>query len=184
MNYRKACAIGLIPAVTQIDYELENFEQHETMLNTLDDEAKILPIYYSWVNVTCHPEWLKYFEVDPFQVPTVAYYYPEKQLQANLIGKFDKETLEEHSESFLKGKLPTWTPKVHHDEMKTTETDCSLGLSGEDAGDSDLDDEIMKEIMAEAAAEAALKEQESKKKKKSKGKSKKKKKGSSKKDDL
>lgn len=89
LNYRKACAISLIPAVTQIDYELENFEQHVGMLNTLDDEAKILPIYYSWVNVTCHPEWLKYFEVDPFQVPTVAYYYPEKQLQANLIGKFD-----------------------------------------------------------------------------------------------
>jgi len=68
------------------------------MLNILDDEAKILPIYYSWVNVTCHPEWLQYFEVDPFQVPTVVYYYPEKKLQANLIGKFDKKP----SKSILK----------------------------------------------------------------------------------
>jgi len=155
------------------------------MLNILDDEAKILPIYYSWVNVTCHPEWLQYFEVDPFQVPTVAFYYPEKKLQANLIGKFDKETIEEHSESFLKGRLPTWSPKLHHDDMKTTSTDCSQKLSGEDSSyNDDLNDEIMREIMAEAAAEALLKEQETKKKKKTKGKNKKKKKGSSKKDDL
>jgi len=125
------------------------------MLNILDDEAKILPIYYSWVNVTCHPEWLQYFEVDPFQVPTVAFYYPEKKLQANLIGKFDKETIEEHSESFLKGRLPTWSPKLHHDDMKMTSTDCSQGLSGEDSSyNDDLDDEIMREIIAEAAAEA------------------------------
>jgi len=49
-------------------------------LASLDAEAKVQPIYYSWVNITCHPEWLTYFDVDPFQVPTVAYYYPEKQL--------------------------------------------------------------------------------------------------------
>ena len=45
-----------------------------------------MPIYYSWVNITCHPEWLLYFGIDSFQVPTIVFYYPEKEKQANLIG--------------------------------------------------------------------------------------------------
>jgi len=39
---------------------------------------------------------LKYFQIDPFQIPSVAYYYPEKELQANLIGKFDQDTISSH----------------------------------------------------------------------------------------
>lgn len=80
LNHNKGCAIGILPAMTIIDYEEENFNQHISVLKELDEEAKATPIYYSWVNITCHPEWLKFFEVDPFQVPTVVYYYPEKQL--------------------------------------------------------------------------------------------------------
>jgi hypothetical protein len=45
--------------------------------------------------------------VDVFQVPTVVYYYPEKTLQSYLIGKFDLDTIEDHSDRFLRGKLST-----------------------------------------------------------------------------
>ena len=109
LSYRKGCAIGLLPAVTQIDYELDNFNQHVEILSGLDASAGVQPIYYSWVNTTCYPELLQHFEVDPFQVPSVVYFYPEKALQANLIGKFDQETIEDHSDRFLRGKLATWS---------------------------------------------------------------------------
>lgn len=64
IDHRKGCAIGLLPANTMIDYEKENFDQHINILSTLDQKAKSMPIHYSWVNITCHPEWLKYFEID------------------------------------------------------------------------------------------------------------------------
>jgi hypothetical protein len=52
--------------VTQIDYELDNFNQHIETLSGLDASAGVQPIYYSWVNTTCYPELLQHFEVDPF----------------------------------------------------------------------------------------------------------------------
>jgi hypothetical protein len=66
LSHKKGCAIGLLPAVTVIDYEAENFNQHVQTLSTLDAKAKSMPVYYAWINVTCHPEWLKYFEIDQF----------------------------------------------------------------------------------------------------------------------
>jgi hypothetical protein len=64
VSHKKGCAIGLLPAMTIIDYEKENFEQHVNILKELDAEAKSHPIFYSWVNITCHPEWLKHFSID------------------------------------------------------------------------------------------------------------------------
>lgn len=34
-------------------------------------------VHYSWVNVTCRHEWLRFLDVDPSSyVPTLALYYP------------------------------------------------------------------------------------------------------------
>ena len=66
LNHEKGCAIGLLTAMDIIDYEKENFEQHVDTLQQLDDYSKLMPLYYSWINVTCHPEWMQYFDVDPF----------------------------------------------------------------------------------------------------------------------
>lgn len=66
LSHKKGCAIGLLPAVTVIDYERENFDQHVKTLANMDAKAKAMPVYYAWINVTCHPEWLKYFEIDQF----------------------------------------------------------------------------------------------------------------------
>ena len=152
VSYKKGCAIGLLPAMTLIDYEKDNFEQHVGILKELDSEAKTHPIFYSWINTTCHPEWLKHFEIDQFQLPTVVYYYPDRQLQANLIGKFDKESIDDHSERYLKGKLPTWTPKTDLKSMKMESRDCSAPLDdGATQEDQDLQDEILREILEEQA---------------------------------
>jgi hypothetical protein len=141
----------MLPAVTFIDYESDNFDQHLETLSNLDSSAGISPIYYSWVNTTCHPEWLKHFEVDPFQVPSVVYYYPEKSLQANLIGKFDQETIEEQSDNFLRGKLASWANK---NEIVMESKDCQLAEldSEQDEADKALEEEILREIMEEEAA--------------------------------
>lgn len=63
LSYKKACAIGLLPANLLIDYEKDNFEEHVETLAELDRQAKVSgqPVFYSWVNATCHPEMLKYF---------------------------------------------------------------------------------------------------------------------------
>ena len=85
-GFHKGCAIGLLPAMQIQEYERVNTITHIETLEQLDNKAGTLPMFHSWVNVTCHPEWLKYFNVDPFQVPTVVFYYPEKERQAILIG--------------------------------------------------------------------------------------------------
>jgi hypothetical protein len=118
ISYKKGCAIGLLPAAQHSEYERENFEEHVSILKSINDKAVSDPIFYSWVNTTCHPEWLQYFDVDQFALPTVVFYYPEKELQSNLIGKFDNSTISEQLESYMKGKLPTWKPKVTYNNMK------------------------------------------------------------------
>lgn len=139
--------------------------------------------------MTCHPEWLKYFDVDPFQIPTVVFYYPEKERQALLIGQFDVSTIQDHQERFLKGKLAGWSPRTKHTEMKMEEKDCTAGFGDSGGDSSDLDDEILKEILAEEeerrkkAEEEEAKEDAKKKKGKKKGKKGKKGKKSSAKDE-
>lgn len=176
-SYRKGCAMALIPALQNQEYERDNFNDHLETLQELDNRAKAssTPVFYSWVNVTCHDEVLRFFEIDQFQVPTLVFYYPEKELQATLIGKFEADTISDHEERFVKGRLPTWTPRRKHTEFAVESKDCQKPVdigAEEDA----LDDEILKEILAE---EQAKKEEEDskrkninapKKKKKAKGK--------------
>ncbi len=68
LSYNKGCAIGLIPAMSLQEYEKDNFEEHIDTLGQLDKKAERFssPMFYSWVNVTCHPEALKFFGVDQF----------------------------------------------------------------------------------------------------------------------
>jgi len=84
-----------------------------------------LPVYYTWFNTTCHPEVFQWFDVDPNFVPTVVYYATEVNKQANLIGKFDKESLQEHEIKFKDGKLGLSDAKVKQKEMVLSDiTDC------------------------------------------------------------
>uniref|UniRef100_A0A7S3MVM5 Uncharacterized protein n=1 Tax=Strombidium inclinatum TaxID=197538 RepID=A0A7S3MVM5_9SPIT len=188
LDHEKGCAIGLIPAMDIIDYEKANYEQHVDTLQQLDDYSKLMPVYYSWVNVTCHPEWLKFFDIDPFQVPSVAFYIPDKNVVGKLIGKFDLETIQDHQEKFVRGKLPTWAPKSKPSQMVVEEHNCQAAIAEEQDSsngigemtdeDKALEEEILREIMEEQAEREKKEAEESKRKKKSdKGKKKKGKKG-------
>ena len=52
----KACAIAILPAITTIDYELDNFNEKIEILREMDEKAgkSSSPIHYAWVNATCH----------------------------------------------------------------------------------------------------------------------------------
>jgi len=75
---KRACGIAFLPSITSIDYENESHKERIQILEEKEAfaEKSSLPVYYSWVNTTCHPEWLKYFNVQPFSVPTVVFYNP------------------------------------------------------------------------------------------------------------
>lgn len=188
-SYKKGCAIALIPALQNQEYERDNFNDHLETLQELDNRAKSssTPVFYSWINVTCHDEVLRFFEIDQFQIPTLVFYYPEKELQANLIGKFEADTISDHETRFVKGRLPTWTPRRKHTEFTVDTKECqkAADLGSEDTS---LDDEILKEILAEEEARKAADDSARKNinapKKKKKGKGKGKKGKGSKKDEL
>ena len=117
-------------------------------------------MFYSWVNVTCHPEWLKYLNVDPFQIPSMTYYYPGRELQSNHIGKFDKLSIADSADRFLTGKLANYKSKTAHGNMIMEAKDCSVAIgSGDDEqseADRLLEEEIMREIMEEEAEKRKL----------------------------
>ena len=64
IDKQKGCGIAFLPALTivylsifkrlQIDYERENFNQHIKILEELEKDAKTKPMYYMWINATCH----------------------------------------------------------------------------------------------------------------------------------
>jgi len=79
-------------------------------------------------------------------IPTVVFYSPEKQRYAQLIGKFDKETIQEHEQKFINGRLPTVELGEKFTIKKLDCPNIRPEISGEDSG---LDDDILKEILAE-----------------------------------
>ena len=52
----KACAIAILPAITTIDYEADNFAQKLAMLEKADEQSGRVssPVHYTWLNATCH----------------------------------------------------------------------------------------------------------------------------------
>jgi hypothetical protein len=91
-------------------------------------------------------------------VPSVVYYHPKHQKYGWLVGKFEQDTLKDHQEQFLKGKLPL--RKLMNTPLQIKDIDCPMQqpeIVPEDAYDSDLDAEILAEILAEQRErEAAL----------------------------
>ena len=85
-------------------------------------------------------------------MPTIVFYAAEHNKHANLIGKFDKETLMEHEQKFKDGKLPLQDAKIPQNEMKLSDiTDCASYVLETVADDEDFD-EILAEILAEEEA--------------------------------
>jgi hypothetical protein len=120
----------------------------------MENDAKSLPLYYMWINSTCHSYLLPQFEVNPMFVPTVVFYLPEKDKSAHLIGKFDKQTISKHQDKFVSGKLPTFAMKTKALDIVIKDLDCPNMqpevIVEEDAEvNKELEDEILKEILKE-----------------------------------
>ena len=208
----KACAIALLPAITTIDYEEASFKSKIEILEEVDKQAgiKSSPVHYAWVNATCHVSYLtilniiltllvswlqteifSYFDVDPTALPTVVYLHTSHNKYGAMIGKFDRESIEDHEEKFKSGKLSVQDMKVDKRDLKFTEIDCPAQMLAEVSDDDDDFDEILAEILAEEKARKEAEEEElggsSKKssgKKKKKSKKKKGKKGGVENDEL
>ena len=111
-----------------------------------------------WVNTTCHPEWLKYFDVQSFSVPTVVYYNPTHHKHEYTIGKFTKRALAEAQLQFVRGKLSLRDTPTKQEDINLIKKDCQAHLF-EEANESDENfDDILAEILAEE--EERKKEQE------------------------
>jgi len=152
------------------------------MLAELDAAAERqgLPVYYSWFNTTCHPEIFQWFDVDPNFVPTIVYYAVDVNKHANLIGKFEKESLQESEIKFKEGKLGLQDARVKQSEMILSDiADCSAHQL-EIVED---DEDFLAEILAEEEARKAQEKDDvgygGKKKKSKKDKKKRKKKAKS-----
>lgn len=50
--------------------------------------------------------------MDPTAIPTVIFYNSQQNKYATMIGKFDRESIEDHEERFKQGKLATREAKV------------------------------------------------------------------------
>jgi len=85
---KKACAIALLPAIDSIQWEEKAHNERLQFLQEMDKSAEknLIPVHYKWVNITCHPEWLKYFDVQPFAAPSVVYYNPTTHKHESTIG--------------------------------------------------------------------------------------------------
>ena len=93
-----------------------------------------------------------------------------------MIGKFDRESIEDHEEKFKNNKMSLREANVDKREMKFTEVDCQAQLLAEVSDDDEDFNEILAEILAEEKARKEAEEAESGSKKPKKGKKKPKKK--------
>jgi len=164
------------------DYERKNHQEYIDTLQALENDAKNLPIYYMWINATCHSYLLPQLDVNPMFVPTVVFYLPDKDKSAHLIGKFDKPTILKHQEKFVTGKLPTFPVRTKARDIVLRDLVCPKVMpevvEADGTGDSEgseLEDEILKEILREDEERRKKREKEERDIKKRGGKGKKKK---------
>lgn len=147
---KKACGIAFLPAIDSIDYEAKSHKERIKILEEKEAfaEKASLPVYYSWVNTTCHPEWLKMWNVPAFSTPTVVFYNPARNVHETMIGKFTKSQISDYEDRFVRGKLPTVKTPTEKDEILLEEKDCQAHAFDANEEDDDFDD-ILAEILAE-----------------------------------
>jgi len=188
---KKACAIALLPAIDSIDWERDAQEERIKFLQELDKKAEknLIPVHYTWVNTTCHGEWFKYFDVQPFSAPTVVFYNPSAHRHEQSIGKFTTEEIAHYEHRFVNGRLRTRDTPTPQEDIQFTKKDCQAAAFEANESDEGFD-EILAEILAEEeqrkkdAEEEELRYPKKETNKKQKKKKKKKDKKKNKKDEL
>ena len=111
-------------------------------------EKSLIPVYYTWINATCHGEWFKYFDVPAFSAPTVVFYNPATHRHENTIGKFEKVEIGEYEHKFVRGRLSMKDTATPQEDLQYVQKDCAAPAFDGNEGDDDFD-EILAEILAE-----------------------------------
>ena len=75
----KGCAIALLSAMNNEKSEEDELARQIKMLGNLDANDPGT-MNYSWINVTCHPEWLRYFDISHFMIPSLTFYIPSQDV--------------------------------------------------------------------------------------------------------
>lgn len=65
------------------------------------------PMYYSWVDVDCHPEVMEWFGLNPFNIPTVVFYNGKHNRFTDMVGSFEFDTIKEQEDKVTAGTLIT-----------------------------------------------------------------------------
>lgn len=108
------------------------------------------------MNVTCHPEFFKFFHVNPYHAPTVVFYNPGRHRHGTITSELNRDVVLYDMGSFAGGKLAMHkTPRPLDKMLITEKVDCS---APSEENESELDYE---EILAfNVAEEAQIKLQE------------------------
>lgn len=131
--FNKTCAIGLLDARNINKQDKEEFGKQLEVMKSLNREDTIdlsngNEVHYAWINVTCYPEWLKFFgKVDHKTLPQLVNYYPRfDQYLVNGSDDFTVESARRRINQFLLGGLQVEKTGEKLEDMRFAERDCSL----------------------------------------------------------
>ena len=117
-NYKKYCAIGLL---ADSSWNRLLWKENETQGNStlvqlealarMEKESIHLPMFYSWINVSCHQALFAHFDLTPYDLPALIFYNATDEAYAMVTtghdtGEFDRIGLHRNLTAFLKNRLP------------------------------------------------------------------------------
>mmetsp|Transcript_6246 Transcript_6246/g.19984 ORF Transcript_6246/g.19984 Transcript_6246/m.19984 type:complete len:449 (+) Transcript_6246:1202-2548(+) len=117
------------------------------------------PLSYSWLDATCHTDFVAAFGLGETDLPTMLVLSPGKARWARSVGAFDAETLGAFANGVAAGRRATESIDA---VPALQEVDCATVARGADAvaEDDALGDEIMAEILEEERREREAREAE------------------------
>ena len=147
------CAIALLDGAA----DNSNKEAQLEMLSQLRARRHGGPLAFSWLDATCHPEYLAHFDLSETDLPTMLVLHPSKLRWARAVGAFDAETLGAFGTGVASGRTRT-------DELQSLptlqEVDCATVKRGAEAYVAEEEDSLSEDILAEILEEERLQREE------------------------
>ena len=101
---------GGLCGIALLDGSAENAASKEnalSMLTKLRSRKAGGPISFSWIDATCHLNFLSAFQMSEVDLPTMVFLSPQKLRWARAVGAFDVETLSSNGNAVAAGKRST-----------------------------------------------------------------------------
>ena len=139
------CGIALLDGAS----ENSGKEPALEMLTKLRQRKSGGPISFSWLDATCHTNFLSAFELGDTDLPTMIFVSPQKLKWARSVGAFDQETLSAFGNRVVAGRQST--NSLSELPQLDPEVDCATVKRGAEAyvEEEDGADDIMAEILEE-----------------------------------